>query len=455
MNALYEEFLNHHGLNNGLIYHVVLPHERIFKDVPKLSFVRFGNHKVFVNESVNNAVAFSKQIHLAQMNADQSLRQWVKLFLGYRLDYDDIERLCQNLENGILEKLLFPFQLICEEENFTREKFEPIAYEMEKIVLDVFYILDTFYDAMIQTETSIRQKADQKIAQLNRQTDAWAANAPVRVRGSARVVGERIHVYATAESTVTSGMVAADYQVHALMENTYANREIQMAQKDLLKMMHDDLLKVIKNYVIVWKNCVEKNKNSFRTIYSPAIYSSKPLALPNYKKHAQSILHSLLKSEEDFFGMNYYLRFYHFDLDELYGDNLARKMINQCVKDQKADVNNVHYLFYCQFYEVEAAVEYEPFFKHVKKVIKEMVQLEIDRVVKNNMEKYKNMHADQALLPFFKLIDMIPGLSHKKHMEIVDACRYIYYDAIGDTSLRDVYDEKNPMPTFDYDWNKK
>ena len=79
MNALYEEFLNHHGLNNGLIYRVLLPHERIFKDVPKLSYVRFGNHKVFVNESVNNAVAFSKQIHLAQMNADQALLPFFKL----------------------------------------------------------------------------------------------------------------------------------------------------------------------------------------------------------------------------------------------------------------------------------------------------------------------------------------------------------------------------------------
>ena len=303
MNILYEEFLNHHGLNNGLIYRVVLANERIFKDVPKLSFVRFGNHKVFVNESVNNAIAFNKQIHLAQMNADKHLREWVKMFVGYRLDLEDVERLCKNLESGILEHLLFPFQLISEEENFTRDKFGPIAYEMENIVLDIFYILDMFYNAMIQTENSIRQKAEQRIAQLNKQTDAWAANAPVRVRGSAKVVGNRIHVYATAESTVTSGMVAADYQVHALIENSSANRKIQITQKDLLKTMHDDLLKVIKNYVTVWKNCVEKNKNSFRTIYSPAIYSSKPLALPYLKKHAQSIYHSFMKSEEDFFNL--------------------------------------------------------------------------------------------------------------------------------------------------------
>ena len=91
INALYEEFLNHHGLNNGLIYRVVLSHERIFKDVPKLSFVRIGNQKVFVNESVNNAVAFSKQIHLAKMNVDQALLPFFKSVYPNAQVYTGIE----------------------------------------------------------------------------------------------------------------------------------------------------------------------------------------------------------------------------------------------------------------------------------------------------------------------------------------------------------------------------
>ena len=224
-------------------------------------------------------------------------------------------------------------------------------------------------------------------------------------------------------------------------------------QKDLLHYMHDELLSIIKNYVTVWKECIQNVSGALNNISAMAICSTAVNALPQSHDNANK-LYTFMKSEDDFWAMKFYLNFYQIDLDEIRGEFVAATMYNNYVKTKNLDPNELHYAFYCYFYEVEAAVLHDPFFKRIKEIIKRQCRNTVTKHYNADPEKYKTEPADRELAWWYRFIDAIDGGDEKKHRELVDACRYVFYDVTGNASMRDIYDEKNPVPVFDFDWDK-
>ena len=448
---LYEEFLDNYKLKRGLYNHALELSTPTFVEVEKFQKLVFQKIELPVTMATKNGTIFNTKLTLAKLEAEKAVKDMVRKHRTFRMDGDDVERLCDFMEQEVLNKLLWPFHLLTVEAELDKEQFFPIAHEMEKIVQQVFEIIDNFYNAFFQSEQSIQQRARANMERMDRQTDAWAANAPVRVRGSVRELGDRLHIYANVESTVTPGMITADYQVNELLANQDAKRESIANQKALLDYLEKSLLEVVESYVPCWYDCLENKLKKVigKCVFGPSVYLQIANVRPHIKENAKKLF-SRFSNDDDFARIEYFLRFYGYDMDDLFGQKVAIDMYNGYVRNKKIDELEFYNNFYCYFYDVEHAIEYEPFFKRFKELLKVQTRKLCEKKYQNNREKYTDVYCDLNLRSTYDLLDAIPGLDDKHRRYLSNACHYIYYDVMGDTKFRDIYDEKND--DFVFDW---
>lgn len=453
---LYDEFLDNYNLNRALYNHVIEMSEPTFVE-DQIKAIRFKRMEVPVTKATINSTTFNTKLNLAQVEAEQAVKKIIRGYRTYRMEADDLEMLCPRIEEEVLRNLLYPFHLLTVESELEKEQFYPIAHMMEKMVKQVLGIIYNFYSSFYDGLGRIQQNKRDEIDRMNRQTDAWAANAPVRVRGRIREgLDGRLHFYGTTESTVTEGMVAADYQVHNLVATQEARRESLANQKVLLEYLENSLLEVIGTYVKAWYDCLESmgGGNVGKKILGISVYK----AAANYRPHTAPNMRSIftgITDEDDLAKVEYLVRYYDFELDDLIGDKVAKDMYNSYVRTKTIDENNFLNKFYCYFYDVEHAIEYETLFNRFREVLKGQARKYCEKKYAAKKEEYTDVYCDRILAPFYRMFDAIPGLDDKHRRYLSNTCHYEFYDVMGATDFRDIYDEKKDDLVFDYDWDKK
>lgn len=449
---LYDEFLDNYGLNKALYNHVIEMAEPVFvEDV--VQSIHFKKIEVPVTKATINSTNFNTKLNLAQVEAEQAVKKVIRGYRTYRMEEDDVEMLCPRIEEEVLRNLLYPFHLLTVESELEEKQFYPIAHEMEKIVQQVLDIIYNFYNSFYQGLGRIEQNRRDEINLKNRQTDAWAASAPVRITGRLREgLDGRMHFYGTARSTVTGGMVTADYQVNELMANQEARRESLANQKVLLEYLENSLLEVIGTYVKVWYNCLESMGGGIvgKKIIGLSVYKNTA----NFRPHIEANMKTILKyitDEDDWAKVEYLIRYYGFELDDLIGDKVAKDMYNSYVRTKAIDETNFLNEFYCYFYDVEHAIEYETFFNRFREVLKGQARKYCEKKYAANKAEYTDVYCDRILAPFYRLFDAIPGLDDKHRRYLSNTCHYEFYDVMGNTEFRDIYDESLDNMVFDWD----
>lgn len=448
---LYREFLDHYRLDQGLFNHAELLSRTTFKKIDTLQIVSFEKTKVPVSDAVKNSAAFRNQLHLAKAFAGRSIEENIRGYQTFRMDEEDIYMLCDRLEEGALNRLLWPFHLLTVESELEEKDFYPLANEMEAIVCDFLDLESRFYHAFMAGEGRIQQQTQAEIEEKNRQTRTWAANAPVEVRGSARVLGGRLHIDATVRSTVTQGQIAADYQVNELLANQMANRKRTEQQKYLLDDLKQGLLQVVDRYIPAWYDCLE---NKLGLMAGKCVITNTVIGKTiNFQPHVKEKMKQLIRlitDQDSFEKLDYLLRYYDYDFDDLYGESLATRIINDYAKEKKINEDFVLYRFYCHFYGINHPVEHPLLFKRIKERIQSQVRNRCETHYQLDKQSYMNSICEQKMGAFFRLIDAIPGLTNKQHRTLSNACFYIFYDVMGNTSTRDIYDEEKGIPVFDF-----
>lgn len=453
---LYEEFLDNYNLNRALYNHAVEMSEPIFVE-DKIRAFNFKKMQVAVTKATKNSTTFNTKLHASQIAAEKEVKRIIRGYRTYRMEEDDVEMLCPRIEEEVLRNLLYPFHLLTVESELEKDQFYPIAHEMEKIVQQVLGIIYNFYESFYQGQNRIQQRKRDEIELKNRQTDAWAANAPVHIRGRIREgMDGRLHFYGTARSTVTEGMVAADYQVNQLLANQNANRESLENQKVLLEYLEKSLLEVINNYVDIWYKCLENmgGGNVGNKIIGISVYKATSNFRPHIEANMRTIFTALTK-DDNFANIEYMVRYYDYDFDDLLGDKVAKDMYNSYVRTKKIDESNFLNSFYCYFYDVEHAIEYEPFFNRFRELLKAQARKHCEKIYQSKREEYTDVYCDRILAPFYRLFDAIPGLDDKHRRYLSNTCHYEFYDVMGNADFRDIYDKKKDDLVFDYDWDKK
>lgn len=452
---LYDEFLARYHLDNGLYNHAVELSKPYFTKLEgKAKVLQFETMMVPVTPAVANAVKLRNQIHLSQIQAERDLKSAVKRFRTYRLEQDDAELLASTVEENVLRPLLWPFHLLTVGSELDEAQFGPIAHRMEGLVCDVFRIVDTFYNSFISSQNEISRRRDAQLARMDQQTAAQAANAPLEVRGSLRELGGRLHIYANVRSTVTGGMIAADYQVNELLANQNARNESLQQQKGLLDYLETSLLKITDQYIPLWKAYIQDPSNFpgvlvGKHIFAKTVYSTAVNMNPHTEENAKKLFNVL--KNDDFAKLEYYLRYYGFDFDALFGKKVAIHIFNSYVRENKVDETNPYYRFYAYFYDLEHPIQRKELFDCFKHELKVYARGWMEKVYAKNKEKYVSDTCDRVLRKYYDLLDSIPGLDNMHRRYLSNALHYIYYDVMGNISTRDIYDEKNDDFVFIYD----
>ena len=445
---LYKEFLEHYDLQDGNYNHAIEFLDHPLQQVEKVQAIRIGETLVPLSPAVQNSVKFNVQLNLAPINAEKEIKQHIGMYKGCILDDEDVNLFCYTVEDMVLRNLLWPFHLMTEGAELRENHFFPIAHMMEGIVCDVQDALHDFYWAVIDSTGKIDAKRDREIEFKNRQTDNWAANAPIEVRGSIRRNGKYLDVYATTRSTVTSGMVNAEYQVHSLLENQFANREKATTQINLLNTLEGILLGIIKSYKKQWYDCLKGLTGIIgRNLLRDSIVGGNPVYRPDQKENMIEIINNA-EGDVSYGNLAQLIKYYGHDYDDMFGHSIVRRILNQCVKDKKIDTDDFDYDFYAYYYEVEHPLQHEPLFNRLREYFRESVKNLCVFVKENHPDDYTPDNISHVLKTASETIELFIGITNRQRFRLDDDCYEIFYDILGDNKMRDYY--KNGSPRFEY-----
>ncbi len=445
---LYKEFLEHYNLQDGNYIHAIEMMDNPFEKVEKVQAIRIGNTLVPMTPAVKNSHKFNIQLNIAPINAEKEIKKHIGMYKGCILDDEDVSLFCYTVEEMVLRNLLWPFHLLTIQAELTEKDFFPIAHMMEGIVCDVQDVLYDFYWAVIGSTDKIDAKRDSEIESMNRRTDDWAANAPIEVRGSIRRNGKYLDVYATARSTVTSGMVNAEYQSHSLLANQSANREKAAAQKNLMINLENILLGIIKSYTKLWKDCL-KNLGTIigRNVLRDTICTTEALYRPDLRDNMIEIINNA-EGDVSYGNLAHLIKYYGHDYDDMFGRSIARRILNQCVKDKKIDTDDFDYDFYAYYYKVKHPLQHEPLFNRLREYNRESVKNLCLFVKENHPDDYNAENISHVLKSATSVIDLCLGLTQKQQNRLVDDCYEIFYDILGDEKKSKYY--RDGAPRFEY-----
>lgn len=445
---LYDEFLQNYGLEKGLYYHSIELLDHPFEQIEKVQAVRIGDQIVPVSPAVANSVKFNIQLHYAQIQAEKEIKKYIGSYKGLILDEDDVNLFCFTAEQAVLTHLLWPFHLLTFQAQLEEKDFFPLADMMEGVVLDTQEALFAFLQAVLGSTDRIDAARDRDIDRMNRQTDAWAANAPVEVRGSIRRYGNHIEVAATARSTVTSGMVNADYQAHNLLANQQANREKATAQRSYMQTLENRLLEIISSYRTLWYDRLKQlGKIIGKNVLRDSIIPGDILHRPDQKDNLIAIIKQA-NGGISFANLKRLMTFYGHDCDELFGERVAIRINNSFIKDHEIDVNSFFYKFYAYFYDVEHPLEHEAFYNRFRQATMETTRAFCQKCKEQHPDVYTAENDSRLLTQVKGMIDALLGITDRQRNRMKDDAYAVFYEVLGDAAQSEYY--KNGIPRFEF-----
>lgn len=445
---LYEEFLEHYGLEKGLYYHTVEMMDHPFEKVEKVTGVRLGKILVPLPPAVRNSVKFNVQLNLAPINAEKEIKKYIGSYKGLILDEDDVNLFCFTVEEAVLKNLLWPFHLLTEGAQLEEKDFFPLADMMEGVVCDTQEAIFAFLQGVLGSTDRIDAERDREVDRRNRQTDTWAANAPVEVRGSIRRNGKYLEVSATARSTVTSGMVNAEYQVHSLLANQSANREKAATQKALMNTLEQKLLNIISSYKNLW---YERLKTLGSVIGKNVLRDSVCSTNAIYRADQENNMLKIFVNAPDDVSLSSLKRVfeeYGYDCDKLLGAQTSIRIINSFIKEKKIDVESLFYRFYSYYYGVEHALQHDALFQRLRNDCMNSARTLCKNVKEQHPDFYVPENCGTILRPVYDLAEALPGVTEKQKNRLRDDASYVFYDVLGDASMSKYYQEG--APRFEY-----
>lgn len=445
---LYDEFLEHYDLEKGLYYHSIELLDHPFEKVEKVQGIRIGDTLVPLSPAVANSVKFNVQLHLAPINAEKEIKKYIGSYKGLILDDDDVNLFCFTAEQTVLSPLLWPLNLLTHHAELTERHFFPLADMMEGIVCDTQDAVYDFFQAVLGSTDRIDAKRDREIDSMKRRTDDWAANAPVEVRGSIRRNGRYLEVSATARSTVTSGMINAEYQAHNLVANLSANREKAAVQKSLMDQLEKRLLDIIKPYTKLWYERLKQldpviGKNVLRD----SIIGGNVAYRPDQKDNMIEIIKNAT-GEISYSNLKRLIDYYGYDCDDLIGNRVAIRILNSFIQDKEIDVENFYYDFYGYYYDVEHPLECEQLFSRFRETAMGSLRKMCDNIKAEDPDYLVAENRDKILLVFNQMAEILPGITQKQKNRLSDDACSVFYEAIGDTKESEYY--KQGAPRFEF-----
>ena len=445
---LYDEFLGHYNLDTGLYNHAIEMMDHPFEKIEKVQAIRVGETLVPMTPAIKNSTAFNTQLHLASITAEKEVKKHIGMYKGCILDAEDANLFCYTVEELVLRPLLFPFHLLTVEAELSEKDFFPLANIMEGIVCDTQEAIFAFLQGVLGSNDRIDAKTDRKIAEQNRQTDEWAANAPVEVWGSIRRNGKYLDVYASARSTVTSGMVNADYQVNSLLANQSANREKATDQKGLLSSLESTLLNIIGSYTNQWKECLKGLGTIIgRNILRDTLITTNATARPDKKENMIEIIDNA-EGDISYANVKRLLDYYSHDYDDLFGESTARDVLHSLIKTKKIDTEDFYYDFYAYFYNVPNPFMREEFFNHFRKASKNLTVKVCNSSREQFPDFFKAENCDKVLSHLSEMIEVNPYLTEKQKNRLSDDNCEVFYDMLGDAEKAKFY--RDGAPRFEY-----
>ncbi len=424
---LYEEFLDNYQLEHGLYNHVFEIMDNPLEKLDEVKVVYLGDTMVPATPAVQNSIKFRKQLNLAPYHAELELKKYIGSYKGCVLDEDDVNLFCYTVEEMVLRHLLWPFHLITNQADLIEKQFYPLAHMMEtEVVQKVFDALYDFNQGVLAHNRRIDEDMEDEVERMKRQTDRWAANAPVEVSGTIRRVGRHLEVEATARSTVTDGMINAEYQAHNLVAGMSANREKVAVHRELMNTLESKLLSVTGIYLRRFYDCLSKMGDIIGTnLLRDTLCTDKK----NFRPHERENIIQLIEDapyETDFYQLAYLLRCYDHDFSDLFGTHVAITMFNDYIRNKKIDEEDFYYKFFAYFYDLEHPIQHEGLFLRFKHKLCEQIKKHCEKIKATRPEVYTKENAKQILVTPYRMAQIIPGLdeAHKKNM--IDACHEIY-----------------------------
>ena len=187
MDDLYTQFLLRNDLDDIWFRHGPCESKKRMKIPEKLVGVRIDGMFIPLNSSVKNGRLLRNEILKSSLEAKRELERWIKMYQGAIIEPEDAVMLTEQLYQVVFAKLLWPLEYATMEGQLLLEEFLPIATEMEKMVDEFVACIDNFIHGLDAHEQGVQYHLEQTKENDRMATEQWARNAPLEVRGSARI----------------------------------------------------------------------------------------------------------------------------------------------------------------------------------------------------------------------------------------------------------------------------
>lgn len=457
MTDLYTQFLERNDLDDIWFRQGPCPTNKKMTIPEKLSAVRIGGLLVPVNSAVKNGRLLRKEIISSSVQAKAELDRWIKVLEGASINPEDAARLVEQLYQVVFAKLLWPLEYATIEGQLELEEFIPIATEMENLVDEFIGCIDNFLHGLDNLEQAVLYRLETTKESDRRATEEWARNAPLEVRGSARIIddgwfgGKKLEIYANVRSTVSSGQVNAQHMVNNLLADSTANRERLAGHMALLKQLKEGVNAIVMGYFKRWQKCVSQNKK-IRTIFWHVITATSDSVIGNIDL-ADTVweVYGYLEEKKDIPQMVYYLKYYGFDFEETIGQYVYNDFINHYSQtgEVKEDIGLDLYLAY---YKKEKLAQIPQFFNRFRRTVQKTGR----KTMEISYDKLGDIYVtekENVVEKWMNTIKNFPGISIDQIKALQGIIWYHYYDVMNDKINRDKYDPEGKIekiPVFQY-----
>ena len=459
MDDLYTQFLLRNDLDDIWFRHGPCASKKRMTIPEKLVGVKIDGIFIPLNSSVKNGRLLRNEILISSLEAKRELDRWIKMYQGATIEPDDAVMLTEQLYQVVFAKLLWPLEYATIEGQLQLEEFLPIATEMEKMVDEFVACIDKFIHGLDAHEQGVQYRLEQTKEHDRIATEEWARNAPLEVRGSARIRddgwlfgGKKLEIYANVRSTVTSGQVNAQHMVNNLLANQSASRERVQGHMALLKQLKQGVGAIVDGYFKRWQTCLKNNYKSYRTIFWYIVWADEDSMIGNIDL-ADTVwdVYCMLENPKEIPAMIAYLNYYEFDFEDTIGQYVYNEFINHYLKTNEV-LDDIGLQLYLAYYKKSTLAECNVFFNRFRRTVQKTGRKTMEISYEQLRDIYETQK-DEIVSKWKKSIDNFPGISYAQREAMMNIIWYHYYDVMHDRVNRDKYDSEGKVveiPVFQY-----
>ncbi len=329
--ALYDDFLAQRGIKHDGQYRY-LPHDDYqFVTVEKVRFVTIGGEQVFVSPIVTNSRHLQRAVVGCWRRADEAVDKVLQESSKRRLDFNGMQRACQ--------ELMFPGLFLC---------LESLRYVAEKMDLPAEYftlleqVVDSSYPALIrgsddayESYCKVMEMIDIEIRSrheaMDRRTAGIIANGPktVHIHGHEYegLFGDSFYGTAHVTSGISQSEIIQSYIGNESSARIQRQQAVALAQEKVLKSLYEGVKKELKRFLDSFLLTIAKNHPK-HTLSGNTLISAKPKYRPYTKKNILALL-SQLEDESEYFKLAAIIREYGFDFNGTIGQDICDSVLHE------------------------------------------------------------------------------------------------------------------------------